>query len=295
MAVGDNGLQGRIRAALAGLLRRNSSMTDDFVMSLPDVLAAEPPVDVALVLGSGLSGLADAIEGPRAVSYADIPGLPVPERQVLGHAGRLVLGELGGRRVAAFQGRVHCYQGFSARETSFPARLAAALGARVLVVTNAAGAVSPHLSAGDLVLISDHLDLACDNPLTGWPGPEGGTPFVPMRDAYDPELRSIALMAAADTDVDLVAGGTYAWVRGPSFETPAEVAMLRGLGADIVGMSTVPEVIAARALGLRVLGLSLVTNSAAGIGLAHAEVLETGRLAEERMHRLALAILQRLP
>jgi purine-nucleoside phosphorylase len=145
------------------------------------------------------------------------------------------------------------------------------------------------------VLIADHLNLACDNPLTGWPGPEGGTPFVPMRDAYDPELRALALVSAAEVGVDVVADRTYAWLRGPSFETPAEVAMLRGLGADVVGMSTVPEVIAARALDLRVLGLSLVTNAAAGVGLGHHEVLEIGRLAEERMGRLALAILQRLP
>ncbi|HEY5541576.1 MAG TPA: purine-nucleoside phosphorylase [Coriobacteriia bacterium] len=270
-------------------------MLDDLAILLPPVLAAEPPVDVALVLGSGLAGLADSIEAAHVVPYADIAGAPVPARQVPGHSGCLVIGELGGKRVAAFQGRVHCYQGFSAREASFPARLASAMGARVLVVTNASGGVSEGLSAGDLVLISDHINLACDNPLTGWPGPQGGTPFVPMRDAYDPELRDLALAAAAEAGVDLVAGGTYAWVRGPSFETPAEVAMLRGLGADIVGMSTVPEVIAARALGLRVLGLSLVTNAAAGAGLSHDEVLATGRLAEERMHRLALAILQRLP
>ena len=270
-------------------------MPDDFVMSLPPILAAEPPVDVAMVLGSGLSGLADMVENARVIDYSDIPGIPVPERQVLGHAGRLVLGDLGGKRVAAFQGRVHCYQGITARQAAFPARLASALGARILIVTNASGGVNPELCAGDLVLMSDHINLACDNPLTGWPGPEGGTPFVPMRDAYDPELRHIALMAAAETDVDLVAEGVYGWLRGPSFETPAEVAMLRTMGLDVVGMSTVPEVIAARALGLRVLGLSLVTNAAAGVGLAHDEVLETGRLAEERMHRLALAILQRLP
>ena len=269
-------------------------MADDFAIALPSVLAAEPPVDVAIVLGSGLAGLADVVESPRIVPYAEIEGFPTPERQVLGHAGHLLIGRLGGKRVAVFAGRVHCYQGFSARDVSFPARLAAALGAGVLVVTNASGGVAPGLSAGDIVLIGDHINLACDNPLTGWPGPEGGTPFVPMRDAYDPELRGIALSAAAEADVDLVAGGTYAWLRGPSFETPAEVAMVRSLGADIVGMSTVPEVIAARALGMRVLGLSLVTNAAAGVGLDHADVLRTGGLAAQRLQRLVLAILQRL-
>jgi purine-nucleoside phosphorylase len=270
-------------------------MVDDFVLSTPPVLADEPPVDVALILGSGLSGLADQVVAPRVVPYTQIDGFPIPERQVLGHAGQLVIGQLGPKRVAVFQGRIHCYQGFSAREVSFPVRLAAALGARTLLVTNAAGGVAPQLSAGDIVLLGDHLNLAGDNPLAGWPGPEGGTPFVPMRDAYDPELRALALEASAGSGVAIVADGTYAWLLGPSFETPAEVAMLRGLGADLVGMSTVPEVIAARALGMRVLGMSLVTNAAAGVGLAHDEVLETGRLAEERMHRLTLAILQRLP
>ena len=270
-------------------------MLDDFVIGLPPVLAEEPPVDVALILGSGLSALADRIESPRVVPYGEIDGFPIPERQVFGHAARLVLGVLGGKRVAAFQGRIHCYQGFSAREVAFPVRLASALGAKTLIVTNAAGGVNPQIAAGSIVLIGDHLNLAFENPLTGWPGPQGGTPFVPMRDAYDPELRAMAQAGAAEAGVELVPSGTYAWLRGPTFETPAEVAMLRSFGADMVGMSTVPEVIAARALGIRVLGLSLVTNAASGVGLSHDEVLATGRDAEERMHRLALAILQRLP
>ena len=270
-------------------------MSDDFVIALPSALADREPVDVAMILGSGLAGLADAVESPLVVPYADIDGFPVPERQVPGHAGQLLVGSLGGKRVAVFAGRVHCYQGFSAREVSFPVRLAAAMGAGVLVVTNAAGGVAPELAAGDVVLLGDHINLACDNPLTGWPGPEGGTPFVPMRDAYDPKLRELALLAASEAEVDLVASGTYAWLRGPSFETPAEVEMVRALGADVVGMSSVPEVIAARALGMRVLGLSLVTNAAAGVGLDHADVLRTGRLAAERLERLVLAILQRLP
>ena len=269
-------------------------MFAELALPLPATLADEPPVDVALVLGSGLSGLADHIGSPRSIDYADIDVVPQPQRQVPGHAGRLVIGDLGGRRVAAFQGRVHCYQGFSARDAAFPARLAASLGAAVLIVTNAAGSVSASLASGDLVLISDHINFACDNPLTGWPGPEGGTSFVSMRDAYDPELRALAIDAAKEAGVPLVSEAVYAWVRGPSFETPAEVAVLRSLGADLVGMSTVPEVIAARALGIRVLGLSLVTNRAAGAGLDHQGVLERGRLAAEHLHALVLAILQRL-
>jgi purine-nucleoside phosphorylase len=270
-------------------------MTDEFEVVLPTAIQALGPVEVALILGSGLSDLADGIEAPTVVPFTEIPGFPRAERNVVGHRGQLVVGMLAGRRVVAFQGRIHCYQGFTAREVSFPVRLAKALGASTLIVTNAAGGIAPELAVGDLVLISDHVNMMGDNALVGWPGPEGGNPFIPMRDTYDPELRAIALEAARETGVVLVPQGVYFGLLGPSYETPAEVAMFRGLGADVVGMSTVPEVIAARALGMRVLGLSLVTNAAAGVGLAHTEVLEAGARAAERMRALALAILPRLP
>ena len=270
-------------------------MADDFAVDVPHRLRGWGPVDVALVLGSGFSALADSVEDARTAPYADIIGFPQPERQVVWHAGNLVVGTLSGKRVAVFQGRVHCYQGFSAREVAFPVRLARAMGATTLIATNAAGAVGPSRPPGELVLIADHLNLASANPLTGWPGPVGGTPFVPMRGAYDPDLRALAREAAIEHGVPLGDGGTYAWLLGPNYETPAEVAMLAALGADLVGMSTVPEVIAARALDMRVLALSHVTNIAAAAGLEHAEVLEMGRLAADRVQRLALAILQRLP
>ncbi len=270
-------------------------MPDDFVVPVPAVLESIEPVDVALILGSGLSGLADIVEDPIVVPFDDIEAFPRPERQVVGHAGRLVFGTLSGVRVATFQGRIHRYQGFSAREVAYPVRLAHALGASTLIVTNAAGGIAPSLRVGDVVLISDHINLLADNPLVGWPGPEGGNPFVPMRDAYDPDLREMALVAAAESGMPLVPKGTYAGLLGPTYETPAEVAYLRAIGADVVGMSTVPEVIAARALGMRVMGMSLVTNVAAGVGLDHSEVLEAGRVAALRMQSLALAILARLP
>lgn len=269
-------------------------MDDRFEVVLPEALAGIAPVDVAIVLGSGLSDLAEKVESARVIPFADIEGFPKATAALAGHAGRLVVGELGGRRVACFQGRVHCYQGFSAKEAAYTARLSAALGARVFVATNAAGGVNVDLRTGDLVLISDHVNLMGDNPLVGWPGPQGGFPFIPMRDAYDPELRRIAVEAALATDVPIEPEGVYFALLGPSYETPSEVEMLRRLGADIVGMSTVPEVIAARALGMRVLGMSLVTNAAAGEGLSHAEVLDAGRIAAERMQRLMVAILQRL-
>lgn len=247
---------------------------------------------VAVVLGSGLSGLADVAHDAAAVSYGDLEGFP-RVGTVVGHAGRLVVGTLGGVPAVLFQGRAHQYQGATALEAAYPARLASALDCEVLVVTNAAGAVVPRLSVGDLVLISDHMNLMGTNPLTGWPGPEGGFPFIPMRDAYDPALREIMLDVAGRQGVKL-AEGVYAGLLGPSYETPAEVAMLAGLGADVVGMSTVPEVIAARALGLRVLGISLVTNAAAGVGLSHAEVLEAGDRAAARLQRLVTEFVSRL-
>jgi len=259
------------------------------VARVRDVL---PAPRVALVLGSGLSGLAEAASDAVRIPYTELEGFPhVPN--VAGHAGQLVCATLEGVPVVMFQGRVHQYQGVSALEAAYPARLAAALGCDVLIVTNAAGGISEHLDPGSIVLISDHINLMGTNPLIGWSGPEGGVPFVPMRDAYDPDLRAKAYLAASEEDV-MLHDGVYAGLLGPSYETPAEVAYLRACGADVVGMSTVPEVIAARALGLRVLGFSLVTNVAAGVGLSHEEVLEAGRLAADDLQRLMLAILRGL-
>lgn len=247
---------------------------------------------VALVLGSGFSGVADEVENTVLIPYEELGGFP-RVANVPGHAGGLVCGTLGGREVVMFRGRAHQYQGVSALGAAYPARLAAALGCGVLIVTNAAGGVSQHLSTGDIVLISDHINLMGTNPLTGWPGPEGGNPFVPMRDAYDPDLRALAYTAATMEGIT-VHDGVYAGLLGPSYETPAEVAYLAAAGADVVGMSTVPEVIAARALGLRVLGFSLVSNAAAGEDLSHEEVLQVGRDAADDLTRLLVAILRRL-
>ncbi len=248
---------------------------------------------VALILGSGFGGLARSVDARLELSYAEVAGYPRAEGAIPGHAGRLLLGTVADVPVVVFAGRVHRYQGVSSLDASYPARLAAALGAGTLVVTNAAGGVNPELEPGDALLISDHINLTGDNPLVGWPGPEGGTPFVPMNDAYDPGLREVA-RAAADEQGLRLREGVYAGVLGPTFETPAEVRYLRTIGADVVGMSTVPEVIAARALGLKVLGLSLVTNVAASHGLGHDEVLERGARAEEDLTRLLLGILSRL-
>lgn len=266
----------------------------DIAMTLPPRLAhAAGRARVAVVLGSGFGGLADVVEQPETIAYDELEGFPRPDSQVLGHAGRLVLGELAGVPVVVFQGRVHMYQGLSAVDAAWTARLAHALGCTTIVLTNAAGGISTELAPGDLVIIKDHMNLTGRNPLDGWPGPEGGVPFVPMGEAYDPSLQLMAKQVASEHGIG-VRSGVYAGLLGPSFETPAEVQMLRTLGADIVGMSTVVETIAARALGLRVLGLSLVTNVAAGPGLAHGEVLAVGQRARSSLTALLSSLLPRL-
>lgn len=246
---------------------------------------------VALVAGSGLGGLAEQVCDAVRVPYSELPGFPSAPPPI-GHASELVLGSLGGVDVVLFSGRAHLYQGVSARDAAYPARLAAGLGCEALVLTNASGGVNPELHAGDIVVLRDHINLTGANPLVGWQGPQGGTPFVPMADAWDEGLRRTVAQAAEECGVP-VREGVYAGLLGPNYETRAEVAMLRALGADVVGMSTVMEALAARALGLRLVGLSLVANVAAGAGLTHAEVLAAGERSARAMESLVIAILQR--
>jgi len=234
--------------------------------------AREPAV--AIILGSGLGGLAKAIDSAVRIRFADIPGFP--EATVVGHEGAVIVGSLGGREVVALSGRFHMYEGHSAALAAFPVRVFHALGVRELFVSNAAGGISLDLAVGDLMMISDHLNLMGTNPLVG-PTQEGETRFPDMTDAYDTGLRKVLRTTAATLGIPL-REGVYAGLLGPSYETPSEVKMLRLLGADAVGMSTVPEVIMARALGISVAGISCITNAAAGVtgsALSHAEVLET--------------------
>ncbi len=256
-------------------------------------LDAEPRA--GLVLGSGLSGFADRLEGAVTVPYAEIPGFPVS--RVAGHPGRLVVGELRGEggavTVAAMQGRVHAYEGWPAEDVAFGARVLCGLGARVLLVTNASGGVNPELAAGDLVRITDHLNLSGQNPLVGENDARVGPRFPDLSDAYDPRLGALLEDTAARLGIPL-RRGVYACVLGPSYETPAEVRMLRTLGADLVGMSTVPEVIAARHMGVPVCGISVVTNPAAGLSaraLSHAEVQEVAERVRDRLGALVAAFL----
>jgi purine-nucleoside phosphorylase len=217
---------------------------------------------MALVLGSGLGGLADEIESPVALSYGEIPHFP--SSTAPGHAGRLVVGTLAGRKVIAMQGRFHYYEGHSLERVVFPVRVFKALGVERLFLTNAAGGANPYFAPGDFMIIRDHINLTGQNPCIGPNDDSLGLRFFDMTKAYDPELRAIARRSGEELGIALHEG-VYAWFTGPSFETPAEIRMARILGADAVGMSTVPEVIAAAHCGLKTLGLSCITNMAAGI------------------------------
>lgn len=248
---------------------------------------------VLLVLGSGLGGLADEIRDAVRIPYADVPGFP--RSTVEGHAGALVLGRWEGVEVAAMQGRFHLYEGWTPEQVALPIRALAGLGARSLVITNAAGGIRPGMRPGELMLISDHLNLTGRNPLIGAPA-EGEERFPDLSEAYDAGYRELAREVALALDLSLTEG-VYAAVLGPSYETPAEIRMLARLGADAVGMSTVPEVLVARARGLRVLGISCITNLAAGLGgglLSHREVMETGSRVRDRLAALVRGVLPRL-
>jgi purine-nucleoside phosphorylase len=251
-------------------------------------LGERSPV-LALVLGSGLGGLAERIERPLRIAYADIPGFHVP--RVEGHKGELVIGSLAGKTVLAQSGRFHMYEGYSADTAALPVRVFAALGIRTLLVTNAAGGIRRSFGHGTLMLLSDHLNLTGRNPLVG-PARPGEERFPDMSQAYDSGLRGIAREAARRLGLTLEEG-VYAGLLGPSYETPSEVRMLERLGADAVGMSTVLEVIAARALGMKCLGFSLVTNPGAGISptpLSHQEVMEVAGRAGKDLARLLEAV-----
>ena len=248
----------------------------------------------AVVLGSGLGGFADRIEEPVEIPYDEIPGWPVAT--ALGHAGTLVIGTFAGVPVAVMKGRAHLYEGHSADRAVFGVRVLGRLGAGTLVLTNACGGIRDDLSPGDLVLISDHLNLQGTSPLVGPNDDSLGPRFPDMTDAYDPALRVIAHEAATRLGQSLLEGVYAAWL-GPAFETPAEIRMIRILGADLVGMSTAPEVLAARHMGLRCLGISCVTNMAAGIlpePIDAEHVLRVGAQAQDRLTALLAEVLPAL-
>ncbi|QQK81901.1 purine-nucleoside phosphorylase [Salicibibacter cibi] len=231
--------------------------------------------DIGLILGSGLGDLADEVESAVRIDYEDIPGFPTST--VEGHTGRLILGELEGKNVVAMQGRFHYYEGYSAQEVTFPVRVMQALGVHTLIVTNACGGMNRNYRPGDFMLITDHLNMTGTNPLIGPNDEELGTRFPDMSQAYSPSLMALA-KEIAEEESFTVHEGVYAGISGPSFMTTAELAMLRKLGGDVVGMSTVPEVIVARHAEIEVLGISCVTDMAVADdhgGVSHEEVMET--------------------
>ena len=249
---------------------------------------------IALVLGSGLGAFADELTDGIRIPYEKIPNFP--RSTAVGHAGVLAIGKVGGIAVAAMKGRVHLYEGYSARETAFAMRVFGRLGIRSAILTNAAGGINPEFKQGALVVICDHINLQGVNPLVGPNDERFGPRFPDMTQAYWRPYREIALEEAKRLGID-THEGVYAALTGPSYETPAEIRHLRAIGADLVGMSTVPEVTAANHMGIRVLGISCVTNMAAGIfdrPLDHSEVLETGERVKGQFIALLRAVLPRI-
>lgn len=245
---------------------------------------------VGIILGSGLGAFADRIIDAVAIPFAEIPHFP--KSTVPGHSGRLVMGMIDGVPVAVMQGRVHAYEGYSPREVTFPVRVLGLLGVKTLIVTNAAGGIRPGLKQGELVLISDHINFTGRNPVAGENDERFGPRFFDMTEAYSKRLRRLAASTAEGLGFTLTEG-VYLCVLGPSFETPAEIRAFHELGADLVGMSTVQEVIVARQMGIEVLGISCVTNLAAGIQtgpLSHEEVMETGHRVADNFTRLLTAL-----
>ena len=250
--------------------------------------------ELGLILGSGLGVLADKMEQAITIPYETIPHFPLST--VEGHAGELIIGTLHGKPAIMMKGRFHMYEGYAVEIVSFPVRVMKALGVRTLLVTNAAGGINTSYSPGDLMIIKDHINFTSRNPLIGPNDDELGARFPDMSEAYSSELREIAKQAAQEQSIP-IQEGVYIGLLGPTYETPAEIHMMRILGADAVGMSTVPEVIVARHAGLKVLGISCISNMASGIlnqPLSHVEVMETTERVKEKFLNLVLGIIAKL-
>lgn len=250
---------------------------------------------IAIVLGSGLGSLTNFIRNKLEIPYEQIPNFP--RTTVPGHEGRLIFGELGGRDIVAMKGRFHYYEGWDMNQVIFPLRTFKLLGVENLILTNAAGGINTQFKPGDLMLIKDHIGFLADNPLRGANMDQFGPRFPDMSQVYDREMVEISAECALKLHYE-IRRGVYAYAKGPSFETPAEIRAFRTLGADAVGMSTVPEAITARHMGMKVLGISCITNMAAGVldqTLNHEEVMETGRKVEEKFAALVTEIVKCWP
>ncbi|MGM9956644.1 MAG: purine-nucleoside phosphorylase [Peribacillus sp.] len=263
--------------------------TRDFIMSKTD---NQPTI--GMILGSGLGSLADEIENPFKIPYSEIPHFAKSE--AIGHANELVIGQLKGKTVVAMKGRFHYYEGYTLDEVTFPIRVMKALGVEQLIITNACGAVNTDFNPGDLMLITDHINLVGTNPLIGPNNDELGTRFPDLSQTYHPDLRNIASKVAKEKNISLQQG-VYAWWSGPAYETPAEIRMIRTLGADAVGMSTVPEAIVAVHGKMKVLGISCLTNMACGIldqPLSHDEVIEVASKVRTQFVGLVKGIVEEM-
>jgi purine-nucleoside phosphorylase len=268
----------------------------DRVVGAADVIRGRSQLrpEIAIVLGTGLGGLAGEIALEAEIPYGDIPGFPLSTVET--HAGKLLVGHLAGRPVVAMQGRFHHYEGYDLRQVTFPVRVLHALGARTLMVSNACGGMHPLWGPGDLVLLSDHINLLGDNPLTGANDDRLGPRFPDMSAPYDPELRAMARVAALELGI-VLREGVYVAVPGPNLETRAEYRMLRSIGADVVGMSTVPEVIVAVHQGMRVMGISIITDQCLPDALEPADIgriIATAARAEPQLTRLITRVVERL-
>ena len=249
---------------------------------------ADRQPQIGVILGSGLGGLVDQLESPVGIRYADIPHFPVSS--VDGHRGEVLLGDLCGANLFALSGRVHYYEGYTMQQVVFPIRVMAALGIQTVIVTNSAGAINESYKPGEIVSIRDHINFMGDNPLIGT------AKFVNLTEAYNSELRKLARETAVRKGMTL-RSGVYAAYSGPSYETPAEIRAIRTMGADMVGMSTGPEVIMANSLGMKALGLSMITNMAAGISskpLSHQDVIKTSKKASAKFSGLVRGIIEQL-
>ncbi len=270
----------------------NAVSVTDAVRAVQTRTAIVP--EVAVILGTGLGALADELKADVTIPYADIPGFPRPTVET--HAGRLLFGTLGKTRVAMMQGRFHRYEGYTLQQVAFPVRVLRALGAKTLIVSNVSGGMHPLWSTGDLVLISDHINLLGDNPLAGPNNDAEGPRFPDMSAAYDPKLRKLARDVARDHKI-VLREGVYVAVPGPNLETRAEYRMLRALGADVVGMSTVPEVITAIHQGMRVLGLSIITDTCLPDALEPTsveQIIAVARGAEPKLAAVVRGVLEQL-
>lgn len=263
---------------------------EEAVKFIKDQIKISP--ELGMILGSGLGGLADMIKNPIDISFKDVPNFPIST--VPGHAGKLVFGELEGVPVSVMRGRVHYYEGYNLKQVTFPVYVLRQLGAKSIILTNAAGGINQEFKAGDLMLIRDHINLLGNNPLIG--SEEMGHRFIDMTHAYSPELIELAKGVAKSLELPLKEG-VYACMTGPSYETPAEIKMLKIIGADAVGMSTVPEVIASRQCEMKVLAISCITNMASGITyhkISHEEVMEGARKGEKMLEKLIKGIVKEM-